>query len=442
MTETTPRSASATWSQRHGTTPRTLGESAPPGMVPNVLWWNPAWFAVGAAIALAVLGLMSIYLTDDPAHPRVYRQAVYLAVGIVACLALAIVRPRWWREFSYPLAVITILLLIFLLIEFVPDWIVRPYNGARRWINLHYIDFQPSELAKIAFVMALANYLRYRKNYRTLVGLIVPFAIMLLPMVLILIEPDLGMAMLLPPVLFAMLLAAGAKIKHIMAIIGLGLATGFMIATISLSAADQDPPQYPLLEKHQVDRIQGLVDLIKGDERHRDTSTYQPFKAMTIVGAGGFRGLGWERSRNVIRFNRLPENYNDMIYAVVVNRWGFLGGTIMIGIYLVYLLSLVAVAAVSRNPYGRLVCVGFAAIVAAQMVVNVGMTIGILPITGMSLPFVSYGGSSLVSNFMMTGIVLGIALRPGKFFERPSFEFDHESVKKPDPLNHLRINPR
>ena len=417
-----------TWSRHHQLTPTTLVQAAPSSAVPGVLWWNPAWLSVAAALALSAIGVSAINLTEPVGGGENWiKQIIFLAVGLVACTACALPSPRSWRYIAYPAMVGAIVLLVFVLLPFVPHEIVRPRNGARRWINLMVTDFQPSEAAKIVLVLALANYLRYRKNYRTLMGLLVPFAIMLVPMGFILVEPDLGTAMLFGPVLFAMLLAAGAKLKHLSTIAGLGATTVVLIAVVSLTAAQRTPPQYPLLEKHQVDRIQGLVSQIQGDRRHADTISYQALKAITLIGSGGFFGLGAEHSRLILRTQNLPEDHNDMVFAVVVNRWGFVGATVMIGIYLVYLVGLVLTAVTSMNPFGRLVCVGFAAIIASQMIVNIGMNIGLLPITGMTLPFVSYGGSSLVANFAMTGIALSIALRPAGYFARPSFEFDEKS---------------
>lgn len=417
--------AGADFVRRGDYTPRELYKAAPPGVVPSILWWNPAWISLAAALALSIIGLMAIYLTEDPGNVRYMpKQAVFLFISLAAFIVAALIKPIWWRVSSYGLTVIIIVLLILVLVKYVPYWLVRPRNGARRWINLYFLDFQPSELAKIVLVMALANYLRLRKNYRTLRGLLVPFTIMLVPMGLILVEPDLGTAMLFPVVLLSMLVAAGSKLWHIFTIVGLALVTVLIIATVSLLAAAQEPPAYPVLEKHQVDRIQGLVNQIKDDRRYAKTINYQAFTAMTVVGAGKVTGLGAERSRVIIHYNRLPYDHNDMIFAVVVNRWGLIGGGVLLGIYLIFCMGLVATAALTKNPFGRLICVGFCAIVVSQMIVNVGMTVGLLPITGMTLPFISYGGSSLMANYVMLGVVLGIALRPPTFFARPSFEFD------------------
>lgn len=409
--------------RKRSTSPRELRSAAPASVVPRILWKNPAWLSLIAAIALSIMGVLSISTTDPSGHsPFASRQLMFVVVGLVAAAVAAVPNPRFWRAMSLPLGLLSIFLLIFVLLPFIPHSIVRPRNGARRWISLVVMDFQPSELAKIAFVLMLASYLQFRRNYRRFLGLLAPFLIMFVPMGLILVEPDLGTSMIFPVVLFAMLVAAGAKLLHLISIAGVGAISAALVVTICLAAAAQQPPQYPILEQHQVKRIQGILNL--GDTRFEDSINYQSTKAMMLVGAGGIDGLGADNSRVLLRFNRLPEDHNDMIFAVVVNRWGFLGGVALLGLYLVYVVGLVLTAALNVNPFGRLVCVGFCSIVLAQVIVNVGMTIGLLPITGMTLPFVSYGGSSLVALFFMTGIALGIALRPPHFLARSSFEFD------------------
>lgn len=400
----------------------------------RLVWLNPAWLALAAALGLSIMGIASISTTQevgDFALPG--RQIAFALIGLFAALAAAFIKPRTWCTWSYSLLALAIALLLLLLIPFVPHFLVRPINGARRWINLGLTDLQPSELAKVAFVMALAAYLRYRKNYRTLTGLLAPFAIMLIPMGLVLVEPDLGTALLFPPALFAMLLAAGAKLRHLLIIGGCGAGTALLIAVISVSAAGRNPPTYPLLEKHQVDRITALMNQIRGDTRQENTINYQGLKAVRLVGAGGMNGLGADRARVIVAFNKLPLDYNDMIFAVVVNRFGFVGGALMIGLYFLFAAAMLGSAALCRDPFGRLLCVGFTAFILLQMCINMGETMGVLPITGTTLPFVSYGGSSMIVSFIMTGMVLGVALRPPAYFERASFEFGDD--EPPDVLS-------
>jgi cell division protein FtsW (lipid II flippase) len=270
-------------------------------------------------------------------------------------------------------------------------------------------QFQPSELAKIAYILALAKYLRYRENYRTLAGLIPPALITLAPMGLILVEPDLGSSLVFVPVLAAMLVAAGARIKHLL-----------VIALIMVAAL---PAMYPLLKPYQKDRITAIVAQWRGDPRHRDKEGYQAFKAMTLTGSGQVAGYGRGRAETVLKYNALPEAHNDMIFAVITARWGLLGGLATLGLYAVIVLSGLAAAALNKDPFARIICVGAVAAIFTQVVINIGMVIGLLPITGISLPFVSYGGTSLIATFMMIGLILNAAARRPIIMARPSYEF-------------------
>lgn len=376
---------------------------------PRVLLFNPAIICLFAGLALSIIGVLAIGTTSPSLATK---QSVFLAVGLFAALVVAVPHYEWIRRLSYPFLVFIVLLLIFVLIPFVPDSIVKPVNGSRRWINVGFTVFQPSEIAKIAFVLALANYLRFRKNYRRFTGLMVPFILTFIPMGMILKEPDLGTALLFLPTLFAMLVAAGAKLKHIILIVVLGM-----------SAA---PMMYPMLKPHQKDRIVSMIGQITGDERYLDDEGYQADRAMTIVGSGLIKGAGKTLTSDLLKYNKLPEHHNDMIFAVIAARWGLLGGICVLAMYFFFMIGGVLTAAVCREPFGRLIAVGFVAIVFTQMTVNIGMTIGLLPITGMTLPFISYGGSSLVANWLMAGILFNVALRRPRFLERDSFEFDGE----------------
>ena len=393
--------------RRHPDTPR---KSAKAITRPTMVVMNLGLISLLAAVILSLLGIMAVATTQPDLASK---QAFFLVVGLFAAVVVAVPHYDWARKFSYVMLGLVLLLLFFVMLPGVPEAIVRPRNGARRWINLGITEFQPSELAKIAFVLALANYLRVNKNYRTFIGLIVPFTLTFIPMGLILIEPDLGTSMLFLPTLFAMLIAAGAKLKHILLIVVLGLGAA--------------PLTYPLLKPHQKDRIQALVGQFNNDTRHLDDIGYQGSRAMTLVGAGGVRGVGKELSGHLVYYNGLPEEHNDMIFAVVSNRWGLIGGVLTIGAFLMFMLGGLLTAAVSRDPFGRLVIVGFLAVVFSQMAINIGMTIGVFPITGMTLPFISYGGSSLVANWLMVGLIFNIGMRRRKSIEREPFDFPDEA---------------
>ncbi|HYE03542.1 MAG TPA: FtsW/RodA/SpoVE family cell cycle protein, partial [Phycisphaerales bacterium] len=139
--------------------------------------------------------------------------------------------------------------------------------------------------------------------------------------------------------------------------------------------------------------------------------------------AGGPLGQPDDRARAMVRFNSLPERHNDMVFAVIVHRFGLAGGAAVLGLYLMWFAGALITAALCREPFGRLVAVGCAAVTAAQMAINVGMNLGLLPIIGLTLPLVSYGGSSMLAAWMMTGLIFGVAMRRAPRLTRPSFEF-------------------
>jgi len=393
--------------------PRRIRSTAPAAQRPPVTMRHPAWLCVAAALGLSLAGFVSIAVTAgfgaEGAGTHALKHLIFIPVGLLAAAIAAAPHYRLIGRMTPLLAAAALGMLVFVLLPVAPEWLVTPRNGARRWISLGVVDFQPSELAKIAYVLALAWYLRFRKNYRRLFGLIPPLVITFVPVGLIVLEPDLGTALLFLPTLFAMLIAAGAKLKH--------------LALVVIAAGLLAPTMYPLLQPHQRDRIHAMWNQIRGDRRYADSINYQGYQSMTLVGAGGVTGLGPTKSRAVIDFNDLPEDHNDMIYAVVVNRFGLLGGGGILGLYLLWMAGALWSAALCKNPFGRLVIVGLAAMLVTQAMVNIGMTVGLLPITGMTLPFVSYGGSSLVAAFLSTGLVFNIAMRRPAYLERRSFEF-------------------
>jgi cell division protein FtsW (lipid II flippase) len=289
--------------------------------------------------------------------------------------------------------------------------VVRPRNGARRWINLIITDFQPSELAKVAVVLSIASWLRFRQNHRRLRGLIPPLLIALVPMGLVLLEPDLGTALLFLPTAIAMLIAAGARLRDLLVVGLLG-----MLGTAAMA---------PMLRPHQRDRILAMWAQVRGDTSYVDDIGYQGQRAMTLVGAGGLSGHGGHEAARLLHWNHLPEEHNDMVFAVIITRWGLLGGLVIWALFGVMAVGGLLVAARCREGFSRLVAVGATAFLLTQMVVNTGMTIGVMPITGMTLPFVSAGGSSLVAVWLLVGMILNVGLRPPGRLWRESFEFGH-----------------
>jgi rod shape determining protein RodA len=382
-----------------------------------VIWRaGPAWLTVGASLALALIGVYAINVGSGGAGAGwdlgalASRQAVYVGAGVVAACAMALPHYRRLGHASWVLFALAVGMLVFLLIPLVPSWLVRPRNGARGWIDLGPVDLQPSELAKIAWVVALGWYLRFKANHRTLRGLLPPAIITAVPVGLITLQPDLGTALLFVPALFAVLVAAGAKFKHLA-----------LVVLLSLLAA---PASYPLLLPHQKARIAGMFMQFRGDASADQDINMQSVTAQRLAGAGGVLGLPDQRARTLIRFNALPERHNDMVYSVVCARFGMVGGLAVMGLYLAWAAGALWTAALCREPFGRLVPVGLTAFVGAQMFVNIGMNVGLLPIIGVTLPMVSHGGTSMVTQWIMTGLIWSIAVRRPKATLHRSFEWD------------------
>lgn len=387
---------------------------------------TPAWIVVACSLLLSGLGLYAIGLAEPlrtaPGEApvlagavlskTVVRQVVYLFIGLMAAAVVAGIGHKRLASLSPVLAVGTVAILLFLLIPWVPTWIVRPQKGARGWINLGVADLQPAEFAKIAYVLVIAWYLRYRETHRRFWGLVPVGLLTMVPVGLITLQPDLGTAMLFVPSLFAMLIAAGARLRHLTVIVLIG----------ALAA----PMVYPILRPHQKSRLIGLWKQFQGDTSADKDLNFQSLTAQAMIGAGGMSGQPAKDARALLHFNALPERHSDMIPAVIGVRFGLAGLAAVALLILVWTLAALATAARTMDPVGRLMCVGFAFFVLPQAALNLAMNAGMAPIVGVGLPFVSSGGSSMLSAWLMTGLILGVGLRRSEPTFRTPFEFSRE----------------
>ena len=381
--------------------PRSLRrERASATRTPARIWANWAWLSVAAALGLSLLGIAAIGTTEAGLARR---QLGYLIVGMVMATAVGAQHWKDLRRWAWVLLAINAAALLFVLLPWVPESVVRPRNGARRWINVGSVDMQPSELVKLTWVLAMAAWMQAAPSVRRLSGVAAAIAVTLVPVGLIAMQPDLDSALLFLPCLGVMLVAAGARIKHLAIIAALGLALA--------------PLSYPFLKPHQRDRIQAMVAQVTGDTRVNDGIGFQGSRAITLAASGGVAGLGREEASTLIRFNRLPEEHNDMIFVVIACRWGLLGGLAVWVLGAAYAFGAYMVASRAGTAFGRLAAVGIGSMVFLQLSVNTAMTIGLLPVSGMTLPFVSYGGSSLVCLWMTTAVLFSIASRRPRGFD-------------------------
>jgi rod shape determining protein RodA len=375
------------------------------------------WVILLTALALTSLGLIAVSLgaAGGDESGQASRQAAHLAIGLLGVFVIQIIGYRQIGQYANLFFGFTLFLLVMLLvaqkINLAP--ILPERRRTFRWIVLGPINIQVSEYAKLVYIMALARYLRFRTNYRTIRGLLGPFIMTLIPVGLILKEPDLGTSLLLLPTLFIMLFVAGAKLKHLLLIIALGLAAA--------------PAFYfsPFMNPYQRDRITSLFRQDDRDDQWKLGAGYQLHQSKIALGSGGVFGRGLQEG-SFFKHDLLPEEHNDFIFAVLGHQWGFLG---CIGILLGYFIIQAAgltIASSTTDPFGRLLAVGLCALIFAQSVINIGMTIGLMPVTGMTLPFVSMGGSGLIMNYLAIGLLIDIARRRPLDMARKPFEFDYE----------------
>ena len=383
---------------------------------------------------LSCLGSVSIWAYSrqaiDPIHrPEGAKQLVYLAVAFGCMVAFQAVDYRIIGRFAWPFYVASLALVVYTLLGGMAEGhghalpFVHGTKGVYCWINLGPVSLEPSELAKVAFVLVLARYLRYRSNYRTMGGLLRPFGLALLPVVLILKQPDLGVAALFVPTLLAMLFVAGAKVKHMAAVLGLGVA---FVPVFWLSGQPGVPVlgHLPsLMKDYQRGRVRSML---ARDPAASNGSGYQQGMAVTAIGSGGWTGKG----PGHIPVGRLvPEAQNDMVFALIGEQLGLVGAALVLAMYLVLFAAGVYIAGATKEPFGRLVAVGIVAMLASQTAINLMVCLRMMPVTGVTLPFVSYGGSSLLASYMAAGLLLNVGQSRPMVLGPQAFEFDEEEVE-------------
>ena len=363
------------------------------------------WSIVAAAIGLVAMGWLAIARVEELTGGSgrfLHQQMAYSVIALVVMLLLTIPHYQVLLRFSYGL----FLLALFLLVAV---YLFPPINRAHRWIRVGPIGLQPSELAKVAFVLALARYLMYRDNYRRLRGLLAPLALTLLPVVLILKEPDLGTALVFLPVFFVMLFAAGAKRSDLAWVVLAGLLTL--------------PLLWTQMSVNQKSRITALLDQPPPGQQPSDASYHlyqaKQFRAMGGVWGSFFTGQPTDDPAAY----QLPEARSDFVVCVVGERFGLPGVALVLGLFGWLVWRALAIAQETREPFGRLLATGVAALFAVEALIHTGMAVGLLPITGLSLPLVSHGGSGLLAHAIALGLLLNVGLRPGYEMANEPFRY-------------------
>ena len=397
-----------------------------------------------AMLLLVYVGITAIYSAGNPIERSAattisvpsrtwQKQVVYAAAGLAALIVVNMMNYRWLGRASYWLYATVLVLLAVLLLDKIFDLPFVPMiNYTRRWIRIGtktaFLQVQPSEFCKIIYILALAWYLRFRSNYRKFTGLIGPFSLTLLAMVLIIKEPDLGTVMLMMPILFVMLFVAGAKVKHLLIIILLALLVSPVLWNF-LQDYQRMRISSVLLQNEkifaQAQQHPRLAQILAGGtsklNRWKRDKGYHLTHSKSAIASGGLRGYGFRRGP-YIKYDYLPARHNDFVFAIIAHQWGLIGCLTVFMLYTVIIVCGIEIAWHNTDPFARLISTGIVTMFAVQVLVNISMTLGLMPITGLTLPFVSYGGSSLIVSMIAIGILNNIGrCRPftvaGKAFE-------------------------
>lgn len=395
-------------------------------------------------IVLCILGVLVIYSATHNAQSSGLRgiyqkQLLWISAGLAALFLTVAIPFRLIQAFSYIIYGVCLILLIAVLL--VPS----PILSSNRWFVMGPLWLQPSELAKLGTVVAMANYLANRNRPPDrLRDLLVLLLFVAFPAVLVAKEPDLGTALVYCALIFPMLLWAGVKpvqllfflspiinIVCALPILGNnwvfwtvfmlalllllyitkpGFLTTFSVVTVNLVVGIITPSIWGKLHEYQQERILTFFD------PHRDPlgAGYQLIQAKVAIGSGGLLGKGFlQGTQTKLAF--LPRQHTDFVFSVVGEEFGFIGSVLLLSLFLFLLIRGIQIASEAKSRFGSLMAVGVVSILAFHVLVNVGMSLGIVPVTGLPLPFISYGGSSLVVSLIMVGLLLNLRMRKHEY---------------------------
>ena len=348
------------------------------------------------ASALALYGLFMVYsathqglesLGEDPGF-YLKKQVAFLMLGVIAMIVAATFDYRLVKVYA-PIAYGAVVLALLLVLTPLGD----ETAGAQRWITLFGFQFQPSELAKLTVVAVLASYLSELREVRLehvwRAGFIAGG-----PMALIFLQPDIGTMMVFGGVLIGLLVVAGARARHIAILVGMALFGAIIAFNLGI------------VKDYQIARLTSFLDPAADPLR----AGYNRQQAEIAIGAGGLFGRGYLNGTQT-NLDFVPEQHTDFVFTVVGEELGFVGATGLLGLYAILLWRGFRTALMSRDGFGTLLAMGIVTMFALQVFVNVGMTMGIMPVTGIPLPLVSYGGTSMIVNWMAVGLLLNVHMR-------------------------------
>ncbi|PYM15531.1 MAG: rod shape-determining protein RodA [Verrucomicrobia bacterium] len=375
-----------------------------------------------AIYGLMAIGVAFIYSAKPPSETTAWlnqyyvRQIIWYAVGATAAVGICLIDYHSLARWAIVAYWATILLLIAVLIPHIGAYRL----GARRWIDLGFFQLQPSEFAKLSFIFIQAHFLsRPTEELRQPVVFVKAVALTALPFLLILKEPDLGSALVLLPVGLVMTYVAGVPTRFLMRLIG---AVGVLVALLLVDILFAPPNWQIKVEDYQRRRLwvyfgrDFAADKTTEAERQKArlqerNDSWNVKQALISVGSGGFWGKGWRNGQQIM-LGYLPPivAHNDFIFSVVAEEKGFLGSVVVLSLYTLILFTGIRIAGQARDRLGKLLAVGVVTLLFSHVFINIGMNIRLMPVTGIPLPLLSYGGSSVLCSLIAAGILQNVYL--------------------------------
>ncbi len=362
---------------------------------------NLPWGLVGLIALIALIGLSAVYsatYTAKGPSTLFYKQMIWIATGLFLMFLMLLPDYHTVGRYAYILYAASVIMLILVMI------MGKTGMGAQRWLAIGPFTFQPSELAKLALTLALARYFAEdpRRDGYSLRDLAIPGAMVLVPLLLVLKQPDLGTAMMLLFTSSLIVMIAGIHPRSIVTIV--------LIAAVVAALVFLAPPVrhkiWGSLKPYQQNRIKAFID----PSSDKLGSGYHANQSKIAVGSGQITGKGFRQgTQSQMAF--LPERHTDFIFAVISEEHGFMGSGLMIILYLILLLIGIDTARNAKDRMGALMAGGIVSMIALYVFINVGMSAGIVPVVGVPLPLVSYGGTSVITTFLALGLLLNIQTR-------------------------------
>ncbi|MFH1823931.1 MAG: rod shape-determining protein RodA [Candidatus Firestonebacteria bacterium] len=339
---------------------------------------------------LNIIGLLMIYSATSSVeysyfyHNSYLRQFIWVLIGFILMYLVSLVNYVVWIELAYKLYFFTLFLLLLLLI------VGKSKFGGIRWFHLGPFSFQPSEFCKIVLILALTRFIIDNKGkIELLKGLLKTFLIIAVPLFLIVIQPDLGTALIFVPIVFFVLLIAGVRVKYL------------VVSFLSLIAIS--PIFWHLLKDYQRKRLMNFIN----PELDPLGSGYSIIQSKIAIGSGGLFGKGLLKGTQS-QLNFLPEHHTDFIFSVIGEELGLIGILLILFLYFLFTMEGLKISIFAKDKTGKVLATGIVFMFVIQIFVNIGMTLGLLPVVGVPLPFLSYGGSSLLFSMILIGILLNI----------------------------------